>query len=135
MSDQQPGNDRGPIDWRALESSGVNSPKLNDEMMPASWRDWVKETTAGVNTPVGSVLLDLVVSAAGGIGNSRAAVATVDFAQPSLLWARSSRRRRNPRARLRTSSILGQGKVRRRRLPAGRGQFDDDDRGIPKRSP
>jgi len=50
MSDQQPSNDWDPIDWRALEPSGANSPTLIDEMMPASWRDWVKETTAGVNT-------------------------------------------------------------------------------------
>ena len=50
MSDQQPSNDWDPIDWRALEPSGAKSPTLIDEMMPASWRDWVKETTAGVNT-------------------------------------------------------------------------------------
>jgi hypothetical protein len=86
MNDQQPGNDWDPFNWHAFEPSGAKSPTLNDEMMPAFWRDWVKKTTAGINAPVGFVLLDLVVSAAGAIGNSRAAVATVDFAQPSVLW-------------------------------------------------
>ena len=136
MSAQQPGNDWDPIDWRALEPSGAKSPTLIDKTTPASWRDWVKETTAGVNTPVGSVPLDLVVGAAEAIGNARAAVATADFAQPSVLWGSvvAPPSQRKSTAQNVFNSRAGKSPARRR-LPAGLGQFDDDDRGHPRRSP
>jgi hypothetical protein len=169
MSAQQPGNDWDPIDWRALEPSGAKSPTLNDEMMPASWRDWVKATTAGVNAPVGFALRYLVVSAPEAIGNpyeewlGRASARLLELALSSA----ESRRAISPRSHARllrrppneTAEVLGivfPGRPARlsdrptlhgdregaragkrpagRCVPAGQGQFDDDDRGLPGRS-
>jgi hypothetical protein len=135
MSAQQPASDWDPIDWHALEPGGAKTTTQKDGMMPA-WRDWAKETAVGVNAPVDFVLLDLVVSAALAIGNARAAMATADFAQPSVLWRSvvAPPSQRKSTAQNVFNSRAGK-RPTRRLLPAGRGQVDDDDRGFPKRSP
>ena len=77
------------IDWEALTHSLLPAPELTDAMLPAGWGKWITDTAADTSAPKGYTALNLIITGAGAIGNSRGVYATAGWSQPAVLWGAS----------------------------------------------
>jgi hypothetical protein len=62
------------------------APVLTDEMLPAGWERWIRDTAETANSAVGYIALELFVLAASAIGNSRFAIVKPGWVEASALF-------------------------------------------------
>jgi hypothetical protein len=58
---------------------------LTDEMLPAGWAKWVRETSDSTNSPIGYTALGLITAAAAAIGNARVAIVKPNWVEACVL--------------------------------------------------
>jgi hypothetical protein len=76
----------GEPDMRLVEDDCVPAPTLDDDALPAGWKDWISSEAAARGCPHDYVAAALIGAASGWTGNARRIAATADWTEPAHLW-------------------------------------------------
>ncbi len=73
-------------DMRLIHDDRLPAPKLDDDVLPAGWANWITGEAAARACPRDYVAAGLIGAASGWIGNARRVAATSDWNEPANLW-------------------------------------------------